>query len=88
MPLSSVSSTRRFAPDEIEHHVVRRADQALVAKPVGFMACRSKVLQKFDREVLVELEPHAGLRGRRLSSRASSAAYARAASMWMGSSVG
>src|SRR4030095_4222513 len=77
-----------LAPDEIEHHVVRRADQALVATPVGFMPCRSKGLQKFDRGGLVELEPHAGLRGRRLSSRASSAAYARAASMWMGSSVG
>jgi hypothetical protein len=35
------------------------------------MACRSKVLQKFDREVLVELEPHAGLRGRRLAGKMS-----------------
>jgi hypothetical protein len=47
-----------LTPDEIEHHVVRRADQTLIAKPVGFMACRSKVLQQFDREVLVELESH------------------------------
>ena len=63
-----------LAPDEIEHHVVGGADQTLVAKLVGFMACRPKGLQKFDREVFVELEPHAGRRGRRLSSRASSAA--------------
>jgi hypothetical protein len=77
-----------LAPDEIEHHVVGRADQTLVAESVGVMARRPKVVQQFDREVLVELEPHAGRRGRMLSSRASSAAYARAASMWMGSSVG
>jgi hypothetical protein len=76
-----------LAPDEIEHNVVRRPDQTRVAESVSLMACRSKVVQQFDGEVLVELEPHAGLRGRRLSSRASSAAYARAASIWMGSSV-
>ena len=77
-----------LAPDQIEHHVVRRPDQTFVAEPVGFMARCAKVVQQFDREVLVELEPQAGRRGRRLSSRASSAAYARAASRWMGSSVG
>jgi len=77
-----------LAPDEIEHHVVRRPDQPLVAEPVGLVTRRAKVVQQFYWEILVELEPHAGLRGKRLSSRASSAAYARAASMWMGSSVG
>jgi hypothetical protein len=41
---------------------------------VGFVASRAKVIQQFYGEILVELEPHAGLRGRRLSSRASSAA--------------
>ena len=77
-----------LAPDEVEHHTVRRPDQTLVVEPVGFVTRQAKVVQQLDREVLVELEPHAGLRGRMLSSRASSAAYARAASMWMGSSVG
>jgi hypothetical protein len=52
------------------------------------MARRSKVVQLFDWDVLVVLEPRAGLRGRRLSSRASSAADARVASTWKGSSVG
>ena len=54
-----------LAPDEIEHYIVRRPGQTLVTEPVGFMARRSKIVEQFDREVLVELEPHAGLSGRR-----------------------
>ena len=77
-----------LASDEIEHYVVRRPDQTLVAEAVGLMTRRSKVVQQLDPEVLVELEPHAGLRGRRRSSRASLAACAEAASMLAGSSVG
>jgi hypothetical protein len=77
-----------LAPDEVKHLVIGRPAQTFIAEPVGFMARRSKVGEQFEGEVLVELEPHAGLRGRRLSSRASSAAYAKAASMWAGSSVG
>src|SRR5262245_24460882 len=77
-----------FAAGKIEHRIVRRSDQPFVAESVGLMAGRANVVQQLDGEVFVELEPHAGLRGRRLSSRASSAAYAMAASMWMGSSVG
>lgn len=42
--------TAALAPDEIEHHVVRRPDQTFVAEPVGVMARRSKVGQQFDRE--------------------------------------
>ena len=54
MPLSSVSRTR-FAPDEVEHHTVRRPDQTLVVEPVGFVTRQAKVVQQLDREVLVQL---------------------------------
>lgn len=63
-----------LAPDESQHHVVRRSDQPFVAEPVGIVARRAQIVQQLDGKVLVELEPHAGLSGRRLSSRASSAA--------------
>ena len=72
--VNAVEQYAVLASDEIEHHVIRRPGQTLVPEPVGFMTRRSKVVQQLDREILVELEPHTGLSGRRLSSRPSPSA--------------
>lgn len=78
----------RFAPDVFEEIGVRNARRTFVTDRLGIGTGRSQISEQFDGKVLVELEPHSGRSGRRLSSRASSAAQVRAASMWTGFSVG
>ena len=63
-----------LAPDAIEANGVRSAGQLLPRDAVGLVPSCSEVVEELGWEVLVQLELHAGRSGRRLSSRASSAA--------------
>ena len=55
-------------------HGVRCARESFVPDRVGLMAGGAQVVEQLGGKVLVQLDFHAGRSGRRLSSRASSAA--------------
>jgi hypothetical protein len=57
-----------------QHDRIRRPREALLRNGVGIVPRSAEIVQALTREILVELDPHAGRSGRRLSSRASSAA--------------
>lgn len=63
---------------------IARSRKALVGHGIRFMACRAQVKDNFSRQVLINFELHKPASGKRLSSRANSAAYAIAASMCSG----
>ena len=63
-----------LAPDAIEENGARSSCQLLPMDAIGLVPGRPEVVEDLGWEVLVQLELHAGRSGRRLSSRASSAA--------------
>ena len=63
-----------ITPDQFEHDLVRSSGQTFILEPLGLVTRSAKIFEELYGEVFVELEPHTGLSGRRLSSRASSAA--------------
>jgi hypothetical protein len=71
----------RIVADPLEDAGVGRASKAFVPDRVGLMAGRAQVVEQLGAEILVQLDLHAGRSGRRLSSRPSSAARAKAASI-------
>lgn len=83
-PLVQGQEDSRFTPSPVEDDRVRSTHESLVVDRFGLVARASEFGDNLRREVLVDLEPHASTKGRRLSSWASSAAYAMAASMCSG----
>jgi hypothetical protein len=61
-----------IAADVIEESRIMYTCEGFIVNRVGLMAGGTQVLAQLSREVLVQLDLHAGRRGRRLSSRASS----------------
>ncbi len=60
--------------DPVEDDGVRRGRESFVPDRVGLMAGGAQVVEQLGGKILVQLDFHAGRSGRRLSSRASSAA--------------
>ena len=70
------------------HNWIGGACQVLVGYLVGVMAGQMQIRGEIDRQIFVKLEFHRSCRGINCSSRANSAAYARAASICSGRSEG